>query len=301
MMEVNKDDDLPIIAKRRYPEIMKLLKQVMLNTYPENYDDFLQYKTEILTKIIIKYITENSYEEAVQIAEIINGYFRDEIENFYNESTNKIHEMMGVIAEQDIPLGLKRRVRMADIDSLIKKHKISSFKKDAPTHENVLITINRVVSDILPYMQVADDYTDDEYQNVYDTISDYVYGIYNNELREYFKKRQKEADEETNPLEIRYIFAKHDKPYGRLTSRGFSESFNSFDEMITKYGNWVDVDWDEIKKKLDTINNFPVETFTHYKHSYPLRISNIGDEGNKWGYNFSIIKSIPREHVDESK
>lgn len=102
MMEVNKNNDLPIIAKRRYPEIMKLLKKVMSNTYPENYDDFLQYKTEILSKIIIKYILEHSYEEAIQITEIINGYFIDEIENFYNESTNKIHEMVGVISENNI-------------------------------------------------------------------------------------------------------------------------------------------------------------------------------------------------------
>jgi len=35
------------------------------------------------------------------------------------EQISRIHEMMGVIAEQDIPLGLKRRVRMADIDVLI--------------------------------------------------------------------------------------------------------------------------------------------------------------------------------------
>jgi hypothetical protein len=214
------------------------------------------------------------------------------------EQISRIHEMMGVISEQDIPLGLKRRVRMADIDGLIKKHKISLFRKDAPIHESVQRTINFVVNEVL---EVTDDYSDDDYQRVYDNLFDHIYGIYNNELKEYFKKRQKDVDEETNSLGIRYIFAKHDKAYGVLGGAGFSESFDSFDEMITKYGNWVDVDWDEIKKKLDTINNFPAETFTQYKHSYPLRISSIGDEGNKWGYNFSIIKSIPREHVDESK
>ena len=217
------------------------------------------------------------------------------------EQISRIHEMMGVISEEDFPLGLKRRVRMANIDSLIKKYKISLFRKDAPIHESVQSTIGFVVNEVLPYMEVIDDYRVGDYQRVYDYLFDYIYGIYNNELKEYFKKRQKDVDEETNSLGIRYIFAKHDKAYGVLGGAGFSESFNSFDEMITKYGNWVDVDWDEIKKKLDTINNFPAETFTQYKHSYPLRISSIGDEGNKWGYNFSIIKSIPRENVDELK
>jgi hypothetical protein len=29
---------------------------------------------------------------------------------------------------------------------------------------------------------------------------------------------------------------------------GFADGFDSFDEMLTKYGSWVDVDWDEIKR-----------------------------------------------------
>jgi hypothetical protein len=57
-----------------------------------------------------------------------------------------------------------------------------------------------------------------------------------------------------NPLGIKYIFVKHDKPYYNSGWRGFADGFGSFDDMITKYGNWVDVDWDEIKKKLDSIN-----------------------------------------------
>ncbi len=112
---------------------------------------------------------------------------------------------------------------------------------------------------------------------------------------------RKEYDEETNPLNLRYVFVKHDKPYYDIGWRGFTEGFNSFDDMITKYGNWVDVDWDEIKKKLDTINDFPDNQFNGWYYSRPLRIKSIGDEGNKWGYNFSVIKSIPYENLDKIK
>jgi hypothetical protein len=36
-------------------------------------------------------------------------------------------------------------------------------------------------------------------------------------------------------------------------------------------------------------------------NSRPLRISSIGDEGNNWGYNFSIIKQIPKNNIDKIK
>jgi len=36
-------------------------------------------------------------------------------------------------------------------------------------------------------------------------------------------------------------------------------------------------------------------------NSRPLRISSIGDEGNHWGYNFSIIKQIPKDNLDKTK
>jgi hypothetical protein len=120
-------------------------------------------------------------------------------------------------------------------------------------------------------------------------------------LREYFEKRKKDIEEDTNPLGIKYIFVKHDKPYYVSGWRGFADGFDSFDEMLAKYGDYVDVDWDEIKNKLDKINDYPETTFADTMNSRPLRISSIGDEGNTWGYNFSIIKQIPKDNLDKTK
>ncbi len=72
---------------------------------------------------------------------------------------------------------------------------------------------------------------------------------------------------------------------------GFSSSFDSLEELIKKYGDWVNVDWDEIKSKVDKINHFPNDSFTGWYESYPLLIKSKKDEDNDWGYNFSIIKS----------
>jgi hypothetical protein len=78
-------DSLPIKVKRRYPEIKKMLKWVTIRTDACDYDDFLSYKTGILGKIIERFILEHTYEHAIQMGEIVNHYFMDEIEEHYNE------------------------------------------------------------------------------------------------------------------------------------------------------------------------------------------------------------------------
>jgi hypothetical protein len=140
---------------------------------------------------------------------------------------------------------------------------------------------------------------EDDYHKAWDEIKQYLNDNYGEELRQYFEKRRRNVDEDKNPLGIKYIFVKHDKPYYNSGWRGFADGFDSFDEMLTKYGDYVDVDWDEIKNKLDKINDYPEPTFANTMNSRPLRISNIGDNGNNWGYHFSIIKQIPKDKIKE--
>jgi hypothetical protein len=145
--------------------------------------------------------------------------------------------------------------------------------------------------DIMP-----DGFEDDDtkYYEVWDEIKEFLNNTYSEELIQYFEKRQRDSeDEEKNAPGVMYSFVKHDKPYYANNWAGFSESFKSFNDMITKYGSWVNVDWDEVKKKLDDINEYPPSMYKDRQYSRPLAISKIGDEGNKWGYNFSVIKSIP--------
>jgi hypothetical protein len=35
-------------------------------------------------------------------------------------------------------------------------------------------------------------------------------------------------------------------------------------------------------------------------NSRPLKLISIGDKGNRWGYNFSIIKQVPKNNVDKN-
>jgi hypothetical protein len=214
------------------------------------------------------------------------------------EKIMETKDLIKKVLKEEISSLLRRRLNFGNIDSILKKIRIAAFRKDEPTENSIIATIQRALYDIMPEGFEEDD---EEYFKVWDEIKDYLKDNYTDELREYFEKRKKDAEEDTNPLGIKYIFVKHDKPYYVRGWSGFADGFKSFDEMITKYGNYVDVDWDEIKNKLDKINDYPEPTFSNTMNSRPLRISSIGDEGNNWGYNFSIIKQIPKNNIDKIK
>jgi len=209
-------------------------------------------------------------------------------------------DLIRKILREELTKPIRRRIDFSKIDSIIKKHRTGSFQKEEPTELSTATTrtIHKAMYDIMP--REFEDYGD-EYHKVWDEIKQYLKDKYGEELRQYFEKRRRDADEDKNPLGIKYIFVKHDKPYSNSGWRGFADGFDSFDEMITKYGDWVDVDWDEVKKKLDNINYYPEPTFMDTMNSRPLKISSAGDEGNTWGYNFSIIKQIPKDNVDKVK
>ncbi len=207
-----------------------------------------------------------------------------------------LQETIRRILREELTPSVRRRIKFNDIERIIDNRKIEKFLKNQDIEKSVDNTIHSVMYDIMP-----DGFEDDDtkYYEVWDEIKKYLKNNYTEQLTQYFKKRQRDADEDKNPLGIKYIFVKHDKPYENSGWRGFADGFNSFDDMITKYGNWVEVDWDEIKKKLDNINDYPVQTYTNTMNSRPLRISSVGDEGNGWGYNFSIIKQIPSENLNK--
>jgi hypothetical protein len=209
-----------------------------------------------------------------------------------------LRESILSILREETKLSIRRRVNFAEIDKSVKNRMVSNFKKNRNIQKSIDSTIDRVLDDIIP-----DDLNNEMlYHKFWHELRSFLRQKYTDDLRQYFEKRQKAADQENNEMGYRNIFVKHDKPYSVGGGwKGFSEGFDSFDDMITKYGNWIDVNWDEVKQKLDNIKDFPENTFTGRYNSAPLRISRAGDEGNTWGYNFSVIKSIPKENIDKVK
>ena len=209
-----------------------------------------------------------------------------------------MRELIKQILREELSSSVKRRLNFGEIDKIINRQKVEKYQKNNPIEDSIDSTIHVAMYDIMP--REYDDLDTVEYYKFWDSIKDYLKNKYTKELRQYFEKRRRDAEEDVTSG-IKYIFVKHDKSYNNSGWRGFADGFNSFDDMITRYGNMVDVDWDEIKKKLDNINDYPVPTYTDTMNSRPLRISSIGDKGNDWGYNFSVIKQISKGDVDEIK
>jgi hypothetical protein len=202
-----------------------------------------------------------------------------------------MRDLIRKILREELTPSVKRRIKFDNIEKILNKSKLYNFKKDEPIEDSIKATIHHAMYEIMP-----DGFEDDDtkYYEVWDGIKKFINDNYAEELTQYFEKRQRDAeDEEKNAPGVMYTFVKHDKPYYTNNWAGFSESFKSFNDMITKYGSWVNVDWDEVKNKLDNINEYPPSIYQDRQYSRPLLLSKIGDEGNKSGYNFSVIKSIP--------
>jgi hypothetical protein len=223
------------------------------------------------------------------------------------EDINRIKQVMGVLydnetydkgfnqlLEEDSDNNLtknektycKRRISLGDYDMLMTKRKLTAFTPNHSVDSHVGNTINLFIEDSL-----REDMPDEEYLKCYYFLKDYFYGVYEDELTEYFEHKKEKYDNRV-PSRERYIFVKHDKPYEISGWRGFTESFDYYDDLVNKFGTWIDVDWDKIKDKLDNMDDYRKEGEWFYGR--PLRIKNIGDEGNRWGYNFSIIKMIDK-------
>jgi hypothetical protein len=85
----------------------------------------------------------------------------------------------------------------------------------------------------------------------------------------------------------KYKFQKADPK----TGGGFSETFDTFDEMLKKRKTFVDgVNWKDVKKKLDKITDYPKNLWNGWYSSEKIVISKAGDKGNDWGYDFYVYK-----------
>jgi hypothetical protein len=185
--------------------------------------------------------------------------------------------------ETELPISVKRRIDVDKINKLINQYKLTSFNTDWSVDECVMATVAKVSGNLIPVFE----YDDDEHDNLYNSLRKFLYDRYVEELKLYFEKR-KEDYKNRKPSNVFYIFKKH------KDGRGFSEGFLYFDDLVNRFGTWVDVDWIEVKNELDKINYYPEDTFEGRMNSRPLRISTAGDKGNDWGYDFFIIKSIKK-------
>ena len=185
------------------------------------------------------------------------------------ENIQRIKEVMGVISEESIPLQIKRRLDFSSIDEFVDKSKLVSFMSKGSAESSVRNAISFVVNKLFNKFG----FDEDKYEKYSKIISDFLYKKYGSDLRKYFEKKVEDY-KNREPSDTVYIFEKD------YNGGGFSRPFLYFDDLVDKFGSWLDIDWDEVKNKLDGMEN-----------NQRLKIADVGDEGNAWGYNFYITKS----------
>lgn len=198
-----------------------------------------------------------------------------------------------ILNEVKLPSEMIRRIEFDKIDKLISKEKSFFFQDDESEKMMVEKSIDKLIgyvaSSVLPDDEDYPPISFSTFKDALDTLEDYIYQKYVNELTAYYEKRKKDYLEEMYD-DFSYLFIKHSGKIGDLKNTGFAEHFSDFSKLLSKYGSWLDLDWDEIKTKLDAINDYP-ERMGAFLQSYPMLISKRGDKGNNWGYNFSIAKA----------
>lgn len=202
-----------------------------------------------------------------------------------------MRELIKKILREQLSPNVKRRLNTLDMDKLVNLKKLISFNPRMSVDDNVKNTIRKISGEIYPSDNVFS--TDEEYESSWDLLIDALIKKYSDELTEYFTNRKEEYENRTSEPFI-YTFVKHDE-----RNFGFSQSFPNLESLVYQMGDYLpNLDWYEVKGKLDKVDYFPNNNFTGTYSSNRMLISPAGADGNNWGYSFSIIKSIPQEYLD---
>ena len=212
-------------------------------------------------------------EDEKNITKVLERYYYDKIKKRYIE---EIGDEEQITEETKIPTSLRRRLNFGDGDvfNQLKKQALSSYRysKDnlAGLPSRACHYTAYVFIDEVPELY---EMPDDEKQKLVDELAEFFLERYGKQLKEFIDNF---FELDNNILGNSYTFWKHENRHG---GNGFSESFESWNMLLKSFASWFpDLDWKEIKKKLDGMVG------------QPLIIKKPGDKNNNMGYYFSLIK-----------
>lgn len=202
-----------------------------------------------------------------------------------------LRESIRRILKEQLSPSVKRRMGASNFDELIHDAKRLFFNPNIAIEHNVLDTITKVATETFPSEEHFQ--SEEENEQAWVEFTNFLHKKYSEELTKYFTKKDEDYKNKVKDPFV-YTFLKHDED-----DSGFSKTFTDMDLLIAKYGLWLPkLDWDLVKDNVDKIEYFPNNNFTGTYSSNRMLISKAGDDGNQWGYNFSIIKSVPKEYLD---
>jgi hypothetical protein len=185
--------------------------------------------------------------------------------------------------ETKIPIYILRRLDFSNISDQMKDGALRKFNKNESLDDIIDKASRYVAYELMPWEDPqGDEIPENDYEDWVETLKEYIFHKYGEEAKEYVKRVT--PDDIFNNDGNKYVFYKHSEQNG---GNGFSESFDTWGDLILRYGWWFPLDWDEIKSNLDKMDEGK------------KIILKPNDKHNTYGYYFSIIKKNPnlRENI----
>jgi len=205
-----------------------------------------------------------------------NTYSKDLIEYVKSVMDYVNEDNPETIKESELPPSVRRRVNISSDfnDDILDDIKVGSLRMLMLKVSEFDQIINKgfkwAAEEMVPY--------DEDYEKDYDEyIKEVVLLLkdkYEDDVIEYMTRV---IGTFNGPDTHKYTFKKHSERHG---GSGFSETFNTWDDLILRFGYWMALEWDEIKRKLDD------------KNEGQILISSPGEPTNTMNYYFSIQKKL---------
>jgi hypothetical protein len=176
--------------------------------------------------------------------------------------------------QSKIPTHILRRLRLSDLSDDMKKNSLRLIELGEPLDTTISKGAKFTTDDKIPYHdQEGNDYDENDLNEWGEIFKKYLIDNYGTQTKEYISKtiQNKDFNNDGN----KYVFWKHSEING---GNGFSESHETWGELILGRGWWFPLNWWEIKSELDKMDEGK------------KLILRPGDKHNTMGYYFSIIK-----------
>lgn len=177
--------------------------------------------------------------------------------------------------ETQIPVHLRRRIKSWSEDEILnelKKSILSNLSYNTEQNDRFLKKVfSHTAYEMLPWME---DVPEKDYDKTIDILTNYLKNEYQKDVDEYLDNLY---TGDIHSKDSKYVFYKHSDMNG---GRGFTQGFDSWYQLLERFGSWFPIDWWEVKKVLDE------------KESGSILIMRPGDKLNEFGYYFTILKKM---------
>jgi hypothetical protein len=177
---------------------------------------------------------------------------------------------------------IRRRffIESNELISQFKKEALRNVKSDKTYLEIIVKSSMDTAYEFLNSIDEWRDLPQKEAVIVLKDLSKLIYEKYGDIVNEYLSNFFDEKNDKEDGY--RYIFHKHENSNG--TGNGFADSFDTWNELIRRFGSWfTDLNWNELKSKLDEKDG-----------QASILIKQPGELNNNMGYYFSVRKQPMR-------